>query len=109
MTYPACCGGVVEERLLRLAPPNASFARVCTSSHTSQECYPPPPLQTPGLARDGRQVTVSQGGGGGLQGYFKANCGTDASKENTREATFALVRCQCVSVNTNVIEDPKEW
>ena len=25
---------------------------------------------------DGRQVTVSRGGGGGLQGYFKANCGT---------------------------------
>ena len=45
--------------------------------------YPPPPLQTPGVARDGlpggggdgRQVMVS-GGGGGLQGYFKANCGT---------------------------------
>ena len=43
-----------------------------------------PPLQTPGLARDGlpgggggdsRQVTVSWGGGG-LQGYFKANRGT---------------------------------
>ena len=32
---------------------------------------------------------------------------TDASKENTCEATFALMRCQCVSSNTNVIEDPK--
>ena len=49
------------------------------------EMYSLPPLQTPGLARDGlpgggadgRQVTVSRGGGGGrLQGYFKANCGT---------------------------------
>ena len=47
--------------------------------------YPAPPLQTPRLARDGlpggggdgRQVTVSQARGGGrLQGYFKANCGT---------------------------------
>ena len=25
---------------------------------------------------DGHQVTVSRGGGGGLQGYLKANCGT---------------------------------
>ena len=46
--------------------------------------YPPPPLQTPGLARDGLPGGGGRrspsdglpGGGGGLQGYFKANCGT---------------------------------
>ena len=46
--------------------------------------YPAPPLansrvsarRSPGWGGgDGRQVTVSRGGGG-LQGYFKANCGT---------------------------------
>ena len=46
----------------------------------------PPPLQTPGLARDGIPGGGEGGrspsdgllweGGGGLQGYFKANCGT---------------------------------
>ena len=29
---------------------------------------------------------------------------TDASKENTCKATFALMRCQSVSSNTNVVE-----
>ena len=52
---------------------------------TCRTTYPPPPLQSPGVARDGlpggggdgHQVTVSRGGGGvGLQGYLKANCGT---------------------------------
>ena len=82
--------------------------------------YPPPPLQSPGVARDGlpgggggdgHQVTVSRGGGGGdCKGISRQTVvpSTDASKENTCEATFALMRCQCVSSNTNVIEDPKE-
>ena len=81
---------------------------------------PPPPLQTPGLARGGLP-----GGWGrwspsdGLPGGRGWDCkgisrqtvvpSTDASKENTCEANFALMRCQCVSSNTNVIEDPKEW
>ena len=47
--------------------------------------YPPPPLQTPGLARDGlpggggrRSPSdgLPGGGGGDCKGYFKANCGT---------------------------------
>ena len=70
--------------------------------------YPAPPLQTPGLARDGLPGGGGRrspsdglpGRGGRLQGY--------ASKENTCQATFALMRCQCVSSTTNVIEDPKE-
>ena len=60
---------------------------------------------------DGRQVTVSRGrGGGDCKGISRQIVvpPTDASKENTCEATFALMRRQCVSSNTNVIEDPKE-
>ena len=63
--------------------------------------YPPPPLQTPGLARDGlpggggdgRQVTVSRGGGGDCKGILGQTVvpTTDASKENTCEATCALM------------------
>ena len=83
--------------------------------------YPAPPLQTPGSACDG----LPGGGGGRLSpsdglpgGGGGADCkgtsrhtvvpSTDGSKENTCEATFALMRCQCVSSNTNVIKDPKE-
>ena len=81
---------------------------------------PPPPLansrvsarRSPGWGGgDGRQVTVSRGGGGGdCKGISRQTVvpSTDASKENMCEATFALMRCQCVSSNTNVIEDPKE-
>ena len=59
---------------------------------------------------DGRQVTVSRGGGGICKGISRQIVvpSTDASKENTCEATFTLMLCQCVSSNTNVIEDPKE-
>ena len=59
---------------------------------------------------DGCQVTVSRGGGGDCKGISRQIVvpSTDASKENTCEATFALMLCQCVSSNTNVIEDPKE-
>ena len=66
--------------------------------------YPPPPLQTPGLAcdglpggggggGDGRQVTVSRGGGGDCKGISRQSVvnSTDASKEKTCEATFALM------------------
>ena len=68
--------------------------------------YPVPLLQTPGLARDG----LPGGGGGDCKGISRQTVvpSTDASKENTCEATFALMRCQCVSSNTNVNEDPKE-
>ena len=61
-----------------------------------------PPLQTPGLVRYGLP-------GGDCKGISRQTVvpSTDASKENTCEATFALMRCQCVS-HTNVIEDPKE-
>ena len=46
--------------------------------------YPPPPLQSPGVARDGLPGGGGRrspsdgvpGGGGGSQGYLKANCGT---------------------------------
>ena len=46
--------------------------------------YPPPPLQSPGVARDGlpgggggRSPSDGvPGGGGRVQGYLKANCGT---------------------------------
>ena len=50
------------------------------------------------------------GGGGGCKGISRQTVvpSTNASKENTCEATFALMRWQCVSSNTNVIEDPKE-
>ena len=67
--------------------------------------YPAPPLQTPGFACDGLP-----GGGGDCKGISRQTVvpSTDVSKENTCEATFALTRCQCVSSNTNVIEDPKE-
>ena len=61
--------------------------------------YVPPPLQTPGLARDGlpggggdgRQVTVSRGGGGDCKGISRQTVvpSTDARKENMCEATFA--------------------
>ena len=81
--------------------------------------YPPPPLQSPGVARDGlpggggrRSPSdgVPGGGGGDCKGISRQTVvpSTDASKENTCEATFALMRCQCVSSNTNIIEDPKE-
>ena len=80
---------------------------------------PPPPLansrdsarRSPGWGGgDGRQVTVSGGGGGDCKGISRQAVvpSTDASKENTCEATFALMRCQRVSSNTNLIEDPKE-
>ena len=81
-------------------------------------CYPPPPLQSPGVARDGLPGGGGRrspsdglpGGGGDCKGISRQTVvpSTDASKENTCEATFALMRCQCVSSNTNVIEDPKE-
>ena len=50
------------------------------------------------------------GGGGDCKGisWQIVVPSTDASKENTGEATFALMWCQCVSCNKNVIEDPKE-
>ena len=80
--------------------------------------YPPPPLQSPGVARDGLPGGGGRrspsdgvpGGGGDCKGISRQIVvpSTDASKENTCEATFALMRCQCVSSNTNVIEDPKE-
>ena len=55
-----------------------------TSRWSMATVYPPPPLQTPGLARDGLPDGGGRrspsdglpGGGGGLQGYFKANYGT---------------------------------
>ena len=85
------------------------------------DTYPPPPLQSPGVARDGLPggggrrspsdgVPGGGGGGGDCKGISRQTVvpSTDASKENTCEATFALMRCQCVSSNTNVIEDPKE-
>ena len=52
------------------------------------ETYPLSPLQTPGLARDGLP-----GGGGGCKGISRQTVipSTDASKENTCEATFALM------------------
>ena len=42
---------------------------------------------------DGRQVTVSRGGGGDCKGISRQTVvpSTDASKENTCEATFALM------------------
>ena len=80
--------------------------------------YPAPPLQTPRLAHNGlpggggRRSPSDRfpGGGGDCKGISRQTVvpSTDASKENTCEATFALMRCQCVSCNTNVIEDPKE-
>jgi hypothetical protein len=33
----------------------------------------------------------------------------DASKQNTNEATFALMLCQRDSCNPDVIGGPKEW
>ena len=72
--------------------------------------YPFPPLQTAGLARDGlpgggggdgRQVTVSRGGGG-LQGYFKANCGT-LHRDRGRFAWVGLpVNCTMASLPSSV-------
>ena len=81
------------------------FVQACAQHMQCPLCpsaYPPPPLQTPGLARDGlpggggdgRQVTVSWGGGGGdCKGISRQTVvpSTDASKENTCEATFALM------------------
>ena len=80
---------------------------------------PPPPLQSPVLAHDGLPGGVGGwspsdglpgGGGGGCKGIPRQAVvpSIDASKENTREATFALMPCQCASSNTNVIGDPKE-
>ena len=45
------------------------------------------------------------GGGGDCKGISRQTVvpSTDASKENTGEATFALMWCQCGSSNTNVI------
>ena len=43
-----------------------------TDPGLSGRTYPAPPLKSPPVARDGRQVTVSPLGGRGLQGYFKA-------------------------------------
>ena len=55
-------------------------------------------------------MTVSKGGWGDCKGISRQTVvpSTDASKENTCEATSALMWCQCVSSNTDVIEDPKE-
>ena len=94
--------------ILSLAPSLSSPWEVpqvdCTRPQTffGGTLYPPPPLQTPGLARgglpgggrgeDGRQVTVSRGGGD-CKGISRQTVipSTDASKENTCEATFALM------------------
>ena len=96
------------------APPSPARKPVVLST------YPPPPLQSPGVARDGlpggggrrspSDGVPGGGGGGHCKGISRQTVvhSTDASKENTCEATFALMRCQCVSSNTNVIEDPKE-
>ena len=67
-------------------------------------------IQCTGGGGGGHQGTVSKGGGGDCKGTSRQTVvsSTDASKENMCEATFALMRCQCVSSNTNVIEDPKE-
>ena len=67
-------------------------------------------LPSPPLANSRVRARRSPGGGGDCKGISRQTVvpSTDASKENTCEATFALMRCQCVSSNTNVIEDPKE-
>ena len=84
----------------------------------AQFMLPPPPLaKSRGSARrspgwGGRRSPSDgvPGGGGDCKGISRQTVvpSTDASKENTCEATFALMRCQCVSSNTNFIEDPKE-
>ena len=66
-----------------------------------QKRYPPPPLQTPGLARDGLPGGGGRrspsdglpGGGGDCKGISRQTVvpSTNASKENTCEATFALM------------------
>ena len=88
-------------------------------------CYTTlPPLKSPPMARDGlplrgggggRQVTVSPLRSqvtvsplrGGIAGQTVVPS-TDTSKQNTREATFALMLCQRDSCNTDVNGIPKE-
>ena len=68
----------------------------------AHENYPPPPLQTPGLARDGlpgggggRSPSDGLPGGGGeiARGISRQTVvpSSNASKENMCEATFALM------------------
>ena len=73
----------------------------CKKGEYNAQMYPPPPLQTPGLARDslpgggGRRSPSDglPGGGGDCKGISRQSVvpSTDASKENTCEATFALM------------------
>ena len=53
---------------------------------------------------------VSRGGGGGCKSISRQIVvpSTDASKQNTNEATFASMLCQGDSCNTDVIGGPKE-
>ena len=68
----------------------------------------PPDIQPPApVAISPVSARRSLGGGGGCKGITRKTVvpSTDASKENTCEATFALMQCQCDSSNTNVIGD----
>ena len=74
--------------------------------------YPFPPLQTPGLARDGlpggggdgRQVTVSRGGGGDCKGISRQTVvpSTDASK------TWVIKPPQPLALRVEHSHDPPE-
>ena len=76
-------------------PPHTLQVRlVCPGVCAQAQLKPPDPLQTPGVARNG----LPAGGGGGrcggdCKGISRQTVvpSTDASKENTCEATFALM------------------
>ena len=75
---------VLETTVNRNSPRQGCIRTEGGGPGTQKFVYPPPPLQTPGLARDGLPGGGGRrspsdglpGGGGRLQGYFKANCGT---------------------------------
>ena len=100
-------------------PTDSTQVRSVKTIMTRATTLTPPPLEiSPHSARrspprgggdgDGRQVTVSPLGD--CKGISRQSVvpSTDASKQNTSKATFALMLCQRDSCNTDVIGGPKE-
>ena len=92
------CAYVLAQRCLDFRVENLTHKIRRHPIHSAPR-YPPPPLQSPGVARDGLPGGGRRspsdglpGGGGDCKGISKQTVvpSTDASKENTCEATFAV-------------------
>ena len=74
--------------------------------------YPPATTVSPsGVGGRSPSDGLPPGGGGGCKGISRQTVvpSTEANKQNTSEATFALMLCQCDSCNTDIIGGAKEW